>query len=90
MTHEEAMKKRWFQCWHYPAGPKKYLNEQHRLIKLENQKKWFDKWGNDILKEAKEYVTAYKKLSKKEREILDVCPFTYDHALEIIKEAKQR
>lgn len=88
MNHEEAMKRRWFQCWDYPASPKKYLSEQHRLQKIENQKKWYKKWGKDILKEAKEYVKTFEKLSEKEREILKACSFTYEHALEIIEEAK--
>jgi hypothetical protein len=97
MTHEEAMKKRWFQCWYYPVGPRnwyypagpcKFLSERHRLEALENKKLWYKKWGKDILKEAKQYIQAYEKLSKKDREVLGVNEFTYDEAIDIIKESK--
>jgi hypothetical protein len=88
MRHEEAMKKRWAGCWYYPAAPKKHLSESHYQQTQKNRQDWYAKWKKDILKEAKQYVKAYDKLSEKERNILEIGEFTYDEALEIIEEAK--
>jgi len=90
MNHEEAMKSRRFQCWSYPAGPAKYVSEARHKQNQKNRQEWYDKWDKEVLKEAKQYVEAYEKLSKKDREILEVGSITYDWALEIIEEAKEK
>jgi hypothetical protein len=90
MNHSEAMKRRWTRCWYYPAAPKKHLSESHYQQTQKNRQEWYAKWDKEILKEAKQYVKAYEKLSKKDREILEVGSINYNWALEIIGEAKEK
>jgi hypothetical protein len=79
MTHVEAMKSRWFQCWHYPCSHRKAAHFQ--VDRLE----WEKRWAKDIRKEAKAYLKAYKKLTPTQRKIFNIGNVLVIQAQEILE-----